>query len=132
MGIFGAASGGGGGFQQIDVDTAKRLIDTRKGQVVVVDVRNPDEWYGETGHIEGAILIPVDALPMNLDKLAAHKDKEIICVCYVGQRSATAAQFLAQQGFKKTYNVEGGMMEWFDRDLPTVNKDTWPNGPESS
>jgi rhodanese-related sulfurtransferase len=116
-----------GGYCSIDVDTARRMIEERGGSVVVLDVRNPEEWYGETGHIEGALLIPFDALPMNLDKLDPHKEKDVICVCYVGQRSAVAAQFLSQHGFRKTYNVEGGMMEWFDRDLPAVNKDTWPN-----
>lgn len=115
---------------EIDVQTGKRHLDEKKGKVVVLDVRNPDEWYGETGHIEGAILIPLDALPMNLDKLEPHKDKEILCVCYVGQRSAMAAEWLRQNGFASVYNIEGGMMEWFDQDLPTVHNDTWPNPPE--
>lgn len=126
MAIFGGGPATGA-FRSIDVDTALRMLEQRRDSVVVLDVRNPEEWYSETGHIEGALLIPFDALPMNLDKLEPYKDKDVICVCYVGQRSAVAAQFLSQQGFQRTYNVEGGMMEWFDRDLPAVNKDSWPN-----
>lgn len=126
MGIFGGGPSAEA-FRSIDVDTALRMLQERQGSVVVIDVRNPEEWYSETGHIEGAFLIPYDALPMHLDTLEPYKDKVVICVCYVGQRSALAAQFLSQHGFQKTYNVEGGMMEWFDRDLPAVNKNRWPN-----
>lgn len=115
----------GAGIEQIDVHAAKERVDS--GQVVVLDVRNPDEWYGETGHIEGAILIPIDALPMNLDKLAPHKDKEVVCFCAVGQRSQVAAQILQMNGFKKLSNVVGGMFDWFDAGYPTVENNQWPN-----
>lgn len=115
-----------GAVPTIDVEEARRKIEEEKGGVVVLDVRNPDEWYGETGHIENALLVPLDALPLNLDKLKEHKDKEVICFCYIGQRSEVAARLLKDQGFGKVCNVEGGMMEWCDAGFPTVNRDSWP------
>lgn len=124
MGIFDFGSS----IPAIDVEEARRRIEERRGEVIVLDVRNPEEWYGETGHIEGARLIPLDALPLNLDRLKGQEDKEILCFCYVGDRSKAAARLLKEEGFRRVWNVEGGMMEWCDAGYPTVNANTWPGG----
>jgi hydroxyacylglutathione hydrolase len=117
-------------FQEIDVHDAHDIIQQRAKDIVVLDVRNPDEYWGELGHIKGSIFIPIDTLPMNLDKLEAHKDKEIICICYSGPRSRFACQILAANGFKKLYNVVGGMGDWGDANYEVEGQNTWPNVPK--
>ena len=90
------------------------------GKVCVVDVRRPDEWVGEYGHIEPALLITLDTLPMRQSELPT--DKTIVFVCRSGGRSARAAEWAKENGFAKVYNMQGGMIEWSQNGYPSVNK----------
>jgi uncharacterized membrane protein YdjX (TVP38/TMEM64 family) len=47
---------------------------------LVLDVRNPDEFVGERGHITGAVLCPLPELDTKLDELKAHRTRTIIAV----------------------------------------------------
>jgi len=79
---------------------------------LVLDVREPEEFVGELGHIEGAILVPMDALERRLPKLAGYVDREIVVVCRAGARSASAAAMLRRAGFARVANLDGGMLAW--------------------
>lgn len=85
---------------------------------LVVDVREPEEFVGELGHIEGAILVPMDALERRLPKLAGYVDREIVVVCRAGARSASAAAMLQRAGFARVANLSGGMLAWVEASLP--------------
>jgi rhodanese-related sulfurtransferase len=43
------------------------------------------------------------------------KDEEVIIYCRSGKRSATACLLLESAGFKKTVNVDGGVLAWIDK-----------------
>lgn len=73
----------------------------------ILDVREADEW--ESGHIPGATWIPLGELSKRLDELP--KDREIICVCRSGNRSAWATQLLTANGYQAS-NLQGGMLYW--------------------
>ena len=47
---------------------------------LVLDVRNPDEFVGERGHITGAVLCPLPELDNKLDELKAHRTRTIVIV----------------------------------------------------
>jgi glyoxylase-like metal-dependent hydrolase (beta-lactamase superfamily II)/rhodanese-related sulfurtransferase len=79
---------------------------------LLLDVREPEEFTGELGHIEGALLVPLDALEKRLPKLAGYVDREIVVVCRAGARSATAAAILKRAGFSRVANLDGGMLAW--------------------
>lgn len=80
------------------------------GEVIpVIDVREPFEY--EAANI-GAILIPLGELPNRLSELEAYKDQEIVIHCRSGHRSASAVQFLTQNGFKNARNLKGGILAW--------------------
>lgn len=85
-------------------------------QVQIIDVRQPDEYTGELGHIESAELIVLDTLPENLSRLS--RSQPIVFVCRSGGRSARAADFAFQNGFQNAYNMEGGMIRWNQLGLP--------------
>ena len=70
----------------------------------VIDVR--EEYEFEDGHIKGAELIPMGSIPESLHKL--DKSKEYHLICYSGARSARAAKYLADLGYKMV-NIMGGM-----------------------
>lgn len=96
----------GPSFENVNADRAKELWETEQAQVI--DVRFEEE-YAE-GHIPGAALIPLPVLEEKLDQL--DKEKLYLVVCRSGTRSAQASQLLADNGFKKIYNMENGMNEW--------------------
>lgn len=84
----------------------------------IVDVRQPDEYVGELGHIDGAELVPLATLgnaAVDWDKSAT-----IVVVCRSGGRSAAGAQQLVKLGFTRVINMAGGMLEWNARRLPVT------------
>lgn len=67
---------------------------------IIVDVRTPGEYM--TGHIKGALNIPINTLVSHLNKLP--KNKPLITCCASGMRSATGRQFLISKGYEEVYN----------------------------
>jgi glyoxylase-like metal-dependent hydrolase (beta-lactamase superfamily II)/rhodanese-related sulfurtransferase len=86
---------------------------------LLLDVREPEEFVGELGHIAGALHVPLDVLERRLPKLAGYLGREVVVVCRSGARSATAGAILRQAGFGHVRNLAGGMLEWNARRLPT-------------
>ena len=68
-----------------------------KGDVVVLDVREPNE-LAETGTVKGAIHIPLGQLESRLGELP--KDKVILTACRGGGRASRALTLLESKGFK--------------------------------
>ncbi len=85
---------------------------------VLIDVREQDEFCGELGHVPGSMLIPLRELAERAGELGALKERDIIAVCRVGVRSATAAAILTGLGFDHVWNLKGGMLDWNDAGLP--------------
>ena len=82
------------------------------------DVRQPDEYAGELGHVPGSRLIPLSELAARVKEIVGHKSKEIVCICRAGVRSTTAAAMLTGLGFERVRNMKGGMLDWNDAALP--------------
>lgn len=76
---------------------------------VLLDVR---EDYERAEFNIGGIHVPLGQLTMSFDKLAPHKDEEIVVYCRSGKRSAMATELLKQSGFSNVRNLEGGMIAW--------------------
>lgn len=85
--------------------------------VRMIDVRQPDEFHGDLGHIPGAELIVLDNLPEHINSLP--KDKTIVFVCRSGSRSARATSFALASGMQHVYNLKGGMLLWNELHLDT-------------
>ena len=80
-------------------------------ETIVLDVRTEQEYYGPLGHIEGAILIPINELENRLIELDKYKDDTIYVVCRSGNRSEFGKDILNDNNFTAV-NVDGGMLEW--------------------
>ncbi|MBZ5608858.1 MAG: MBL fold metallo-hydrolase [Acidobacteriia bacterium] len=83
----------------------------------IVDVRRPGEW--QSGHIEGAIHIPLDKLESRLALL--DKTKPVAVHCKSGYRSSIATSLLERAGFEQLMNVTGGFDAWLACKLPYVS-----------
>ncbi len=82
----------------------------------VIDVREPDEYRGDLGHIPGAELVPLSQVATAATSWA--KDSELVIVCRSGGRSARAASMLVNLGFGRVRNMLGGMLRWRDEGRP--------------
>ena len=94
---------------------------TRLGTAAVpalVDVREPDEFRGELGHVPGSMLVPLRELPTRAAELESLREREIVLVCRAGVRSATAAAILTGLGFEHVASLKGGMLDWNEARLP--------------
>jgi len=90
-------------------------VSQRAGQneiPVIVDVRGPDEYRGELGHIPGSLNIPLAELAAALPRLEPYRDHGIVLVCRTDKRSAQAAEQLVRAGFRGIEVLEGGMEQW--------------------
>lgn len=73
-------------------------------EIQVVDVRESWEWV--SGHITGAMHIPLGELPARIGELDPRRD--VAFICHLGTRSEMAARF----GLTRAANVIGGMDAW--------------------
>lgn len=90
--------------------------------VVVVDVREPDE-YAEA-HILGAVLIPLGNITQ--ETLPEVSGKKLVLHCRSGKRSAYACEQLIQAMPElEVYNLEGGILAWMTQGYPveSVNRE---------
>lgn len=95
-----------------------QLLRSRADGPLVLDVREPEEFTGQLGHVPGSMLIPLRQIASRIDELQSHKDRAVIAVCRSGVRSTTAAAILTSMGFEQVLNMKGGMLAWNDRGLP--------------
>jgi len=89
--------------------------------IVLLDVRTPSEWESATGHLRGALLIPVQELAGRIEELDPYKHRPMIVYCRTQNRSAHAASFLKEHGFNVTA-MAGGITRWNSEDRPVVHE----------
>jgi rhodanese-related sulfurtransferase len=87
------------------------------GKVRIVDVRTPEEFNNELGHIKGAELV---TLGPELTRFLENGDRsqEIAFVCRSGGRSGHATVESRRLGYNLTANMIGGMIAWNEARLP--------------
>lgn len=84
---------------------------TTDTNLVILDVRTPQELVGGLGQIKGVINIPVQVLSQRINELDKYKDKNIAVICRSGNRSVMATKIMQAKGFKAK-NVLGGMQAY--------------------
>lgn len=92
----------------ISPEEAKENLD-EDSEIVLLDVRTPSEY--ESGHIEDAVLLPLDQLNEKASEVIPDQEKTYYVYCRSGNRSATAAQLLVDMGYENIYDL-GGISDW--------------------
>ena len=85
---------------------------------LILDVRTPQEY--KAGHLANAMLLPVQVLQQNIERLSAHREREILIYCATGNRSTVASKILMDGGFKQIANLRHGIVDWHRRNYPVV------------
>jgi molybdopterin/thiamine biosynthesis adenylyltransferase/rhodanese-related sulfurtransferase len=82
--------------------------------VVIVDVRESDEW--DAGHLPGARHVPRGHLESRIEGAAPDRGQRVILYCASGNRSALAAKTLRDElGYDNVESMTGGYTLWKDR-----------------
>jgi rhodanese-related sulfurtransferase len=84
-----------------------------KGDILLIDVREPYEW--DAGRIPGAIHIEIERLAARADEVPS--DRPIVFQCRLGVRSAMAMQAFRASGWD-AYHLGGGIERWVKEGLP--------------
>lgn len=90
--------------------TPELLQDSKDKNYQLIDVRTPSEF--EEGHIEGAKLINIHDEDFKSRVKELPKEETYVIYCKSGSRSANATEIFKEAGFKKVYNLEGGIENW--------------------
>lgn len=99
-------------MKSITVEQLKEKLDAGE-KINLIDVREPNE-YAEANL--GGQLVPLGKIQtMQIEELEDLKDEPVIVHCRSGKRSMMACMVLDQLGFKDTYNLEGGILEWMEK-----------------
>ena len=101
-------------YGDITIEQAKLLIES-KPSLIILDVRGQDEY--DIGHIERAIIIPLDELEDRLDELS--KNDELLVYCRTGNRSSSAVNILQSNGFTMIFHMKDGITGWIQAGYPT-------------
>jgi len=89
----------------------------RGDDIFILDVREPHEY--QICNLHG-YLLPLGDLPKRVHELDS--SREIVSHCRSGKRSAEAVEFLRKAGFRKVWNLKGGILAWSDQVDPSVPK----------
>jgi molybdopterin/thiamine biosynthesis adenylyltransferase len=95
----------------------KKRLDAGES-VVVVDVRDPDEY--RDGHIEDAANISRGFLEFRIGTVASDPAAPIVLYCQTGLRSVLAAKALKDLGYQNVVNLQGGFQKWAQSGLPVA------------
>lgn len=95
-------------YQTISPEAANKRMDIEKG-IVLLDVRTVEEYTEK--HIPGSVLIPVEVINTQANEKLKDKNAAIFVYCRSGNRSAIAAQALADMSYTNVYNL-GGINNW--------------------
>lgn len=107
-------------FPTVGVDTVAGPV--RKGTVLLVDVREPEEWTA--GHAPRAKHVPLGEVTDRLEEIrSAANGRPVAFICRSGNRSAQAAEAATDAGLQQVSNVDGGMGAWEAAGLPLVPAD---------
>ncbi|MDG0817765.1 rhodanese-like domain-containing protein [Bdellovibrio svalbardensis] len=96
-------------------------VHEQRNKVRIIDVRTPEEFKGELGHIENAELVTLGPDLINfLNTL--NRDESVVFVCRSGARSGQTTLLSEEMGFRQTSNMLGGMIQWNNLNLPVVKE----------
>lgn len=106
-------------FECINVEEAHQKL--HQGAAVLVDIRDPQSYA--MGHAPQAFHLTNDTLGSFMREYDF--DTAVLVMCYHGNSSKGAAQYLLQQGYDAVYSVDGGFDAWhrhFRQKWHTVRK----------
>ncbi len=104
------------GIRAVAATEAQAVIDAAPTDLVVLDVRTPEE-FGE-GHLANAVNIDFYAGDFSDQLAALDPETPYVLYCRSGNRSGTTAEMMEELGFADVAEVDGGILAWEQAGLP--------------
>lgn len=106
------------GVRVVSTESAHDLFENPPADLVVLDVRTPEEFA--EAHLEGAILI--DIYEPDFEARVAELDRDVpyLLYCRSGNRSQTARDIMDDLGFSDVSDIDGGISAWISDGYPVV------------
>ena len=92
----------------IEIAEFKKKMDSER--YTLIDVRTAEEFA--EGHIKGALNIDYFGATFSDEISKVSSEKPVLVYCRSGNRSRKAMQRMYDLGFKKVYNLIGGIKGW--------------------
>jgi molybdopterin/thiamine biosynthesis adenylyltransferase/rhodanese-related sulfurtransferase/molybdopterin converting factor small subunit len=96
--------------------TPREALQLQRRGALLVDVREPGEIA--SGTPAGALALGRSYLELNIEDAVPDKDRTLVLLCAVGQRSLFAADGLLALGYQDVRNLAGGFNRWKDEGVP--------------
>jgi len=113
-----ADSGADSGLRLVSADAAGDIFDNQPEDLVVLDVRTPEEF--DAGHLDGAIMIDFYEEDFAERISDLDRDQPYLLYCRSGNRSGSTLELMQKLGFTDVADVDGGIGAWLDAGLPVV------------
>lgn len=95
----------------VNIDGTKLIEMAKDSNTVIIDVRTPGEVAD--GYIPGTkYFMDYNGGAFESEYKSLDTSKTYIVYCRSGKRSSSASNQMIQAGFKKVYNLEGGISNW--------------------
>jgi uncharacterized membrane protein YdjX (TVP38/TMEM64 family)/rhodanese-related sulfurtransferase len=101
----------------LSIPSLKQRLDAND-DILLLDVRTPEDYSGEQGHIAGSLLLPLEQLEQRIDEISDYYEKTIVTICRTDRKSAKAAQLLVKKGFADVHVAKMGMTDWIKNEYP--------------
>ena len=102
-------------IQSVTAEEVKQALDAKE-DITIVDVRTTEEY--KKGHLDGSLLLPVDAVLEQVASLLRDKKKKLYVYCLSGSRSMQATDILLKLGYMKVFNMTSGLLAWRTKGYP--------------
>jgi rhodanese-related sulfurtransferase len=96
----------------------QELIRLMNQGALVLDLRSQQEYA--SGHIGSARHMASEKILEAGESLKKHKEKPLVVYCGTGSVGGAAARQLAAQGFRRAFNLRGGLNAWRAENLPVT------------
>jgi rhodanese-related sulfurtransferase len=88
--------------------------------LLILDLRPPGEFHGDTGHIYRAYNIPEDQLPYRLLELSSFREETFLVYCDSAKCGDAGMAVLVSSGFENAILIDGGIDGWIAKGFRTV------------
>lgn len=106
-----------GVYSNVSVTDLNNAISSKE-DIIILDVRTPGEL--KSGYVENALNVDINGSTFKTQAAKLDKTKTVYVYCRSGHRSQTASKSLINMGFTDVRNVEGGFIEWSQKNFKIV------------
>jgi rhodanese-related sulfurtransferase len=89
-------------------------------QIVVIDLRPVEEFYGELGHIAGALSFPLGTMESRISEILPYRSQTVLVYGDAHEDVERGIDLLVANGFRNAVMIRGGIRRWIDRGYRTV------------